>query len=307
MLVSGVANSSAMLIGGRAIAGCGGAGLVNGALSIIASSSPIEKRALFIGLIQSTVGIGTVIGPVIGGALTEHATWRWVFFVVNIAAAVVIPTVCLARIPERPGKSYLTNWGLRQILDRLDLIGWGLFSPPIVMLLLGVFWGGTQAYAWDSATVIGLLCGALAGFCVFCFWQHRRGEDALIPVPILKMRIITSGCITAFFQMGSLFLLSYWLPVWFQGVKNASPVESGVMLLPLALTQIISTAAGGILSTFHSSQRAAWTGGMTFTELTLHLCSHSSKSVHSFRCLWKCHVSSGHWADGDLRRKHKRW
>jgi MFS family permease len=239
-----------MLIGSRAIQGCGSSGLINGALSIIASAAPMERRPMLIGIIQAMASIGSVIGPTIGGALTQYVSWRWAFHTVNLAALVVFPIVAFIRVPERPGKVYLTSWGPREIIDRLDLIGWCLLSPPIIMLLLAVFWGGVETYAWDSSVVIGLICGAAVGFAVFCFWQHWRGDKALISIGLLRMKVVTCASATAFFQMGPLFTISYWLPVWFQGVKNASPVESGAMLLPTAFAQLLSAAMGGMISTF---------------------------------------------------------
>lgn len=76
-LICAVANSSSMLIGGRVLAGIGAAGLLNGGLNILTNSTPLEKRPLYTGIMIGIGQMGLVSGPLIGGALTEHATWRW--------------------------------------------------------------------------------------------------------------------------------------------------------------------------------------------------------------------------------------
>lgn len=79
-LICAVANGSSMLIGGRALAGLGAAGLMNGGLNILTNSAPLKKRPLYTGIMIGIGQMGLVSGPLIGGALTEHATWRWCEF-----------------------------------------------------------------------------------------------------------------------------------------------------------------------------------------------------------------------------------
>lgn len=108
------------------------------------------------------------------------------------------------------------------------------------MFLLAVNWGGST-YSWKSATVIGLICGSVVTACVFAVWQRRRGDRAMIPPRIISNRLVLFGCLVSGFQMGALSLLAYYLPLWFQVIKNASPTKSGVMTLPSAISQALGS------------------------------------------------------------------
>jgi hypothetical protein len=139
------------------------------------------------------------------------------------------------------------NLDLATTLRRIDFGGCFLFAPATVMFLLAFEWAGVS-YSWDSPTIIGLLCGAVATWCVFGFWQHRRGENAMIPLSLLSKREVIFSCCTSWAQMGTLTLLSYFLPLWFQVVKGASPTMSGVMSLPNMISQTLVLLLAGILS-----------------------------------------------------------
>jgi hypothetical protein len=115
------------------------------------------------------------------------------------------------------------------------------------MLLLAIQWGGTT-YAWNSATVLGLLCGGfLPLLCIFIAWQYYMGANAMIPLGVLGQRTVAFSCITMLFQMGGAMLVTYYLPIWFQVVKGASPTGSGVMSLPTILAQVLCSVVSGVL------------------------------------------------------------
>lgn len=136
----------------------------------------------------------------------------------------------------------------RIIKQELDLLGFCLFAPTCVMFLLAIIWGGHE-YAWNSSVVIGLFCGAFATLSVFVAWELYRGDHAMIPPNIARRKLVIFGCITSCFQMGSLMVFSYFMPLWFQVVKDASPVMSGVMILPTALSQGIGSVSAGQFGT----------------------------------------------------------
>ena len=112
------------------------------------------------------------------------------------------------------------------------------------MLLLALQWGGNE-YPWDSATVLGLICGSIAAFLLFIWWERRQGDRAMIPGSLLHIRHIYSSCITAAFQGGSMLILTYYLALWFQVIKRASPTQSGVYILPNFASQVVLTLLSG--------------------------------------------------------------
>ncbi|RFU34088.1 hypothetical protein B7463_g2247, partial [Scytalidium lignicola] len=242
-LICSVSVSSHMFIVGRAVQGIGGAGLLSGAFMVIAATVPKDKRAAFIGVGVGISTIGSVIGPLIGGALTQHASWRWCFYI-NLPAGgfVFIILACLS-IPEQIEKKPVRS-NIKEIFAELDLIGFILFAPACIMFLLALTWGGNE-YPWNSSTIIGLFCGAFVTFVIFGIWQVHRGAKAMIPPQIARIQLVVFGCFTSAFQMGALSLLSYYLPLWFQVVKNASPTMSGVMILPTAISQCFGAVLAG--------------------------------------------------------------
>lgn len=100
---------------------------------------------------------------------------------------------------------------------------------------------------WRSARIIGLLAGAAAGIIIFTGWQFLRKDNALIPPRIALQRSVAFGCLTAFFLYGSLLLHNYYLPIWFQAIKNRDALQSGIDMLALVVPTAIASLVGGIL------------------------------------------------------------
>ncbi|KAL2822684.1 major facilitator superfamily-domain-containing protein [Aspergillus cavernicola] len=232
-LLCGAAHSSTMFIVGRAVAGIGGAGVVSGGLSVIALVTPTTQRPLFTGLITSLYAVGTVIAPIIGGAFTSNVSWRWCFYINLPTGAVTLGALLFFFHPPQSTVAVQQKSAIQKIM-LLDLVGCALFVPSIVMVFLALHWGGGE-YAWQSATIIGLLVGFAVSMLLFILWEMRKGEAAMIPFTLLNDRSVVLSIIFGFLFVGSFVVPVYYLPEWFQIVKDASPMRSGTMLLPLSL------------------------------------------------------------------------
>ncbi|KIW33892.1 uncharacterized protein PV07_00707 [Cladophialophora immunda] len=242
-LLCGAAASSNMFILGRAVAGTGGAGIFSGCLSILAIVTPLSKRALYTAALSSLFGVATVTGPIIGGALTTKVSWRWCFYInLPVGAVTLVALALFFKPPVRTSDKA----PLRERILQIDIIGCAIFIPTIVMVLLALQWGGHQ-YPWKSATVIGLLCGSAGSATVFFIWEHRKGDNAMIPFSIVLQRSILLSCLFSTFMFGAYIINIYYMPEWFQVIKGASPLHSGVMTLPVVCSQIVAATISGLI------------------------------------------------------------
>ncbi|KAE9380142.1 MFS general substrate transporter [Stipitochalara longipes BDJ] len=245
-LICALSNSSELFIFGRALAGTGGAGLILGLLTILAASAPLDKRPGYLGIMMGCASLGLVSGPIFGGLLTEKASWRWCFYMNLPVGGLTGGILAFMHIPDsKQADSHLAT--REQKSKRLDIPGFLLFTPTIIMLLLALEWGGVT-YRWNSSVVIGLFCGTGVAWIIFLLWERRQGEGAMIPLELFSHRITICASLTMLLAQGPLLLISYYLPVWFQVVKNVSPIMSGVFYMPSVGTQMIASVLTGTLT-----------------------------------------------------------
>src|SRR5919112_3216917 len=226
----GLAQGMTELIAFRAIQGLGGGGLMVSAQAAVGDVVPPRERGKWMGYFGAVFGVSSVAGPLIGGFLTSHTSWRWIFYV-NLplgALALVVLGITL------PGK--------RERVERaIDYGGTVLLAVALSALVLATTLGGTS-YDWDSAFIIGLgvLCvGATFGF----LWVERRAREPVLPPSLFGNRVfaVTSavGLVVGFALFGALT----FLPLFQQVVRGDSPTQSGLQLLPvmggLLLTSIL--------------------------------------------------------------------
>jgi MFS family permease len=197
-----------MLIAGRTVAGIGGAGIFSGALIIAAHCMPLQYRPIYTGAIGAVSGIAAIAGPLLGGALTDRATWRWCFWI-NLPFGALTTAVVLfltpAMAPRPQGRASAANQTALQRLARLDWPGMAAVIPAIVCCLLALQWGGT-VYAWDSARIVGLFIAAFVLLCCFVGIQFWKKDNATLPPRIMKNRSVV-GAVWFSFSLGACFFI----------------------------------------------------------------------------------------------------
>jgi len=243
-LVCGIAPNSTALIVGRAVAGVGAAGIFTGALIIIAFSTPLEKRAMYTALVSAAFGVSSVIGPLIGGAFTDHLTWRWCFYI-NLPFGGVTAVGLVFFLNLQPQGHPDANETLFQKIMHFDPIGTIIFLPCVVCVLLALQWGGST-YAWSDGRIISLL--VLFGVLLFVFVgvQFWMGEDATVPVRIARQRSVGSASLFSICVGASFFTMVYYLPIWFQAIHGASATSSGIDTLPMMISTTVGNIIGGV-------------------------------------------------------------
>jgi MFS family permease len=190
-IICAAATSSPMFIVGRAVAGAGAAALYSGGMTIIGFSVPLRKRAIYIAALSSMFGIASVVGPILGGALTDRASWRWCFWINLPFGAVSLAVVFF--FFTNPKRTY-SHLPVRERLKKIDIVGAVFLICAIVCLLLCLQWGGFS-YAWSNSKVWGTLLGFGLLISVFIGIQLRQEDRATIPVRVFTQRTVLVSCL----------------------------------------------------------------------------------------------------------------
>jgi EmrB/QacA subfamily drug resistance transporter len=241
-MLAGLSQSLTELIIFRAVQGFGSGGFFPVGIAIVAVSFPPATRARITGLLSGVFGIATVAGPLLGSAIVDHTSWRWVFYVnlpVGLAGAVAI---LYALGPLRP-----------TVLRRFDLMGAGLLVGWVGALEYALIQVSDAGWAWTDPRVIGLLAIAVLVAGVFTFWELRGTEEPLVPLRLLAQRTVgASGATTflvgaVFFPLATFISLVVGIALTPAGASSADTVRN--VLYALILPLVAGAAIGGQLLT----------------------------------------------------------
>ncbi|KAJ8127255.1 hypothetical protein O1611_g6382 [Lasiodiplodia mahajangana] len=242
-LICALAPNSITLIVGRAIAGVGAAGISVGGTSIVAFSAPPKKRPILMGFVGLTYGLASVLGPIIGGAFTTSVTWRWCFYInLPVGGFAAIIVLLFFHLPAAVKPSPIS---LKLKLLHLDPVGIALCMGAIISFILALQYARTE-YPWHSSQVIGLFVGFVTLIAALVAWSIYIDEYAMLSPRLFKKRSLWSVCPYQFCFVGDLILLLYYLPIYFQSIKGASAIESGVDNLPIVVAVAIFAVLGGL-------------------------------------------------------------
>ena len=151
-----------------------------------------------------------------------------------------------------PPVQEVSKSGSLEKIQILDPFGFLIFIGSVIMLLLALQWGGAT-YPWRSSIIVGLFCGFGGMLTAFVFWLRHKGDEAIVPHSLLKQRTVLCSALVACVGMGSLQLCTYYLPIWFQVIKDATPTKSGIMYFPSVLGNILLSIVAGVLGSHYSS------------------------------------------------------
>jgi EmrB/QacA subfamily drug resistance transporter len=228
----GLADGMTWLIASRALQGVGAGGLTVTATALIADIIPLRDRGKFQGALGAVFGIATVIGPLLGGLLTDNASWRWCFYV-NVPLALIVIVAARFTIPKVPGGAK----------PRIDYAGMAAVALGASMLVLAASFGGTT-YAWGSWQIIGLLVGGVAVLGVFVLIESRAAEP-ILPLRLFKSKVFSDCCALAFVVGFTMLGAMTFLPTFFQYVEGVTATQSGFRMLPLVLGLLVTAITSG--------------------------------------------------------------
>jgi MFS family permease len=249
--VCGAAPNMNAIIIGRAICGVGGSGMYVGVMTLLAATTTIHERPMYVGGTGLTWGLGTVLGPIIGGAFTvSSAGWRWAFYI-NLCIGALCAPVYIFMLPNkdpRPGVSF------KDRAREMDYVGGILTIGAFVSGVMAMSFGGIT-YPWNSGKIIGLFVCSGVLFIILGIQQvytiFTTTSRRIFPVEFFSSRTILILFAMTAAGGTAVFIPIYMLPIFFQFTRNDSALEAGVRLLPFIFLMIFAVISNGaILSAY---------------------------------------------------------
>ncbi|KAI9839501.1 MAG: COP9 signalosome complex subunit 1 [Sarea resinae] len=249
--LAGGAKNESMMIAGRAIQGIGGGGITTLSEIVVCDLVSLRERGQYAGIIGAVWAVGSVVGPILGGAFAEDVTWRWIFYInlplSGLALALLIPFMKVNH--RREG----TIW---QRLARVDWLGNTILILSVVSILLALTWAGS-IHAWSSwRTIVPLVLGLLGLVAFLAYETAPWVTEPTMGMHLFSNRTSSATYIMSFLHGMILYWVCYFLPVYFQAVLNASPKRSGVELFPTATVTSAFAVIAGMLITITGHYRA---------------------------------------------------
>lgn len=224
-LLAGISNHFTLMLVGRSLQGVGGGGIIALTEIIVTDLVPLRFRGAWFGYLSSMWAVGSVSGPLIGGALAQNGAWRWIFFL-NLpltAVGFAMLTVFL--------KLNFVVGSFREKLRRFDWIGGVLFIASTTSVMIPITWGGVS-YPWDSwHTLVPLIIG-IAGIVVFGFYESYFAVEPMMPSTIFSNWTLRITYFTTVIHGMILWSLLYYMPLYYEAVKGYSPIITGVFSNP---------------------------------------------------------------------------
>lgn len=232
-ILSGFSQNMIQLVIFRGLQGIGGGGIFANSFAIIGDLFPPAQRGKWQGLFGGVFGIASVIGPFLGGIITDNFSWRWVFFVnipVGILALLVIGFL-MPKISSHKGDK------------SIDYIGSIFLTIGLITLLLGFVWGGNQ-YAWNSIQIISLFASSVISLLTFGFVE-TKAKNPILPLFLFKNPIFSLSMLIVFIMGFGMFGAIFYAPIFGQIVLGISATNSGTIIMPMTLAMVVSSITTG--------------------------------------------------------------
>jgi EmrB/QacA subfamily drug resistance transporter len=230
--LSGLAHSMDQLIAFRALQGLGAGGLMVGAIATIGDMVSPRERGQYMGYMMAAMMVAMIAGPLVGGYITQHWSWRWIFYInMPIGGAALIYLWLTLHLPRK------------RVEHKIDYLGAAVIAIGATAIVLLTSWGGTQ-YAWGSWQIIMLAVIAALALIAF-FPVEARAAEPMLPLHVFKNRNFSVASSMSFLLGMAMLGALTFLPLYQQTVQHASPTGSGLMLIPLMLGSTVTALISG--------------------------------------------------------------
>jgi EmrB/QacA subfamily drug resistance transporter len=234
--LSGLSQNMSQLILFRGIQGLGAGGILPVAITVIGDLFSPRERGRYQGYTGAVFATSSIVGPLLGGYLTDQASWRWIFYInLPIGAVALFVIATTMHIPFHRRE------------HRVDYLGAGLLAAGATSVLMVAVWGGTT-YPWSSPEIIGLSVAGAALLAAFVFVE-RRVPEPVLPLGLFRIGIFTVSNVALLLVGAAMFGVIIYIPLFVQGVLGATATNSGVVLIPLMLAVVVAVVASGRIVT----------------------------------------------------------
>ncbi|MGC0144789.1 MDR family MFS transporter [Pseudactinotalea sp. Z1732] len=247
-ILAGLAPSFWWLVAARGVQGLGMGALMTLSQTIIGDIIPPRQRGKYQGFMGAVFGVTSIAGPLLGGWITDHWGWRWLFY-----AALPVGVVALVFITKYLHVPHV------QRRAKIDVAGIVTLAAALVSILLATSWGGTT-YAWGSPQVLGLFALGMVLLAAFILIE-LRAEEPVLPLRLFRNSILTFSNIASLMIAMSMFGAIFYIPVYAQGVLGVSATVSGAIMIPMSLAMIVVGIVIGFLITRTGRYKVFIVGG----------------------------------------------
>ncbi|MEK7426374.1 MAG: MDR family MFS transporter, partial [Actinomycetota bacterium] len=238
----GLSQTLTQLIAFRALQGIGGGGLMSLTFTIVGDIVPPRERGRYTGYLSGTFALASVVGPLVGGFLTDSFSWRWVFYVnLPLGIAALVVTGIVLRLPFHRAR------------HNLDLVGAALLVTSVTSCLLATVWASGE-HGWGAPLTVGLYAAAIVGAVSFVWWE-RHVDEPVLPLRMFERPGFSPAVAIAFLAGAAMFGAMVFLPVFLQGVQGSAATNAGLLLLPLMMAMMVSSLVTGKLTTRNGRYR----------------------------------------------------
>lgn len=261
-VLAGLSQTMTQLIVFRAVQGLGGGSIMAITFVAVGDLFPPAERGKNQGYVASVFAMSSILGPILGGLITDQLSWHWIFYI-NLPLGIPLIFLFIRFFP---------HVRLEQAQHKLDVPGVATLILSVVPLMLALSWGGVQ-YPWGSPQVLGFMGFSLVMALLFVFIE-TRAEQPIVPLHLFKNRILSSSLITVFFTGFAMFGGIIFVPLYAQGVLGKSATSTGTIMTPMMLGMVCgATLAGQALSRLGGHYRAQGLVGLGILAVGLFLTS----------------------------------
>jgi EmrB/QacA subfamily drug resistance transporter len=261
--LSGLSHTMDQLIAFRALQGLGAGGLMVGAIATIGDMVSPRERGQYMGYMMAAMMLAMIAGPLVGGYITQHWSWRWIFYInMPIGGAALVYLWATLHLPRK------------RVEHKIDYLGAAVIAVFSTAIVLLTSWGGTQ-YAWGSWEILMLAGISAVSFLAF-FVVESRAAEPMLPLHVFKNRNFSlASAMSLLLGMAMLGALTF-LPLYQQTVQHASPTGSGLMLIPLMVGSTVTSLISGQVTSRTGRYKILPIIGAVIMSLGIFLLTHVS-------------------------------